>query len=112
LRYARKSRNAHFLPNSAKPHFEKITPVKLGKIRWNILHHPAYSPNLTPHDYALFRKLAQDFKEKHFDEREEVKEALTTFFLSLPKEFFAEAIHDLPRRWETVIDNDGRYILK
>lgn len=109
--WAKEKSAVRLLVNNARPHVAKITRQKLEKFRWHLMAHPPYSPDLSPSDYHLFRALANDFKEKQFDDYDDIKLGLETFFNHLPKEFFARGIADLAQRWETVIDNNGDYII-
>jgi len=88
-----------------------MTSEKLAKLRWQVMAHPAYSPDLSPTDYKLFRELARFLKEKRFNDYDEVGTEVNDFFRALPASFFEEGIMDLPRRWEHVIDNDGAYVM-
>lgn len=109
-RWVQERGKVRLLHDNARPHVAKVTRAQLEKFRWQILPHPAYSPDLSPADYALFRRLAHDFEGKQFDTFDEVREALNAFFHALPRNFFEKAIWDLAQRWETVIENDGQYI--
>lgn len=111
-RWAEERGKVRLLHDNARSHVAKVTREKLAKFRWQVMAHPPYSPDLSPTDYQLFRELARFLKEKQFDDCGQVRCEVTNFFRSLPPQFFEEGIMDLPRRWETVIDNDGRYILK
>jgi len=73
--------------------------------------HPPYSPDLSPSDYHLFRALTNHFQERQFDDYNDLWMGLETFFNRLSKEFFAKGIGELAQRWETVIDNNGDYII-
>jgi histone-lysine N-methyltransferase SETMAR len=98
------------LHDNAKPHVAKVTRKKLEKLRWQVLAHPPYSPDLSPSDYHLFRALSNFLKEKKYDDQEHMKNDLRSFFASLSPDFFIKGIMDLPHRWETVIDTNGDYI--
>src|SRR5215510_1325529 len=99
------------LVDSARPHTAKATREKLSKLRWEVVAHPPYSPDLAPSDYALFRSLSNQLREKRFDDRAHLEELIETFFDQKSPAFYRDAIMDLPRRWETVIDNDGAYLI-
>ena len=95
----------------ARPHIAKETKRKLNELDWEVLPHPEYSPDLAPTDYHLFRKMANSFKEKSFDEYEHLKSEISDFFSSLKPEFFIKGIDELPVRWDFVVDNDGKYFI-
>lgn len=101
----------YFLHDNARPHIAKKTRKKLLGFGWDILPHPAYSPDLAPTDYYLFRSLSNNLRGKIFEEREDIYEYLDNFFKSMPEEFYAKGIHDLPARWQRVVDDDGQYII-
>jgi histone-lysine N-methyltransferase SETMAR len=111
-KWAEERGKVRLLHDNARPHVAKKTRQKLEKFRWHVLPHPAYSPDLNPTDYHLFSELARHLKEKQFDDYEEVRVEVGNFFNALPAKFFEKGIWDLPRRWETVIESDGAYVLK
>lgn len=45
----------YFLHDNARPHIAKISRKKLQELGWTVMPHPAYSPDLAPSDYHLFR---------------------------------------------------------
>ena len=98
-----------FLHDNARPHTAKLTRLKLVSLGWEILPHPPYSPDLAPSDYHLFRALQGHLNGKRFDEEEDLKAELETFFNSQPLSFFERGIHSLPERWRAVIESDGAY---
>ena len=74
-------------------------PKLLGD-NWEVLSHPAYSPDLTPSDYHLFSSMGHALAERHFDSYEDVRKWLDEWFASKDEEFFWRGIHKLPERWE------------
>jgi [histone H3]-lysine36 N-dimethyltransferase SETMAR len=100
-----------FLHDNARPHTAFETWVTLVELGWQVLPHPAYSPDLAPSDYHLFRELARFLQEKSFDDFAHVKKTIRNFFASLSPEFFAKGIDELSARWRQVIENNGQYIL-
>jgi hypothetical protein len=51
------SKGILFLQDSAAPHKAAITHQKLAEIHFEVLKHPAYSPDSAPSDYYLFPNL-------------------------------------------------------
>jgi histone-lysine N-methyltransferase SETMAR len=99
------------LVDNAKPHSAKATREKLAKFRWEVLAHPAYSPDLAPSDYHLFRSMRNHLRGKKFDKEDHLKNDIETFFALKSPDFYENGIYDLPRRWEAVVDNDGEYLV-
>ena len=94
-----------FQHDNARPHVAKVVKQKLESHDWKLLPHPPYSPDLAPSDYHLFRSLSNDLRGKNFDNEKTLKKYLQDFFDSNPREFYAQGIHDLPRRWREVINS-------
>lgn len=97
--------------DNARPHIAQITSEKLSQLGWEVLPHPAYSPDLAPSDFHLFRSLDNFLRGKSFDNEECINNALITFFQSKPSEFYNSGIKKLVKRWAEVIENKGNYIL-
>jgi len=41
------------------PHIAKVVKKYLETLKWDVLPHPPYSPDIAPSDYWLFRKMQQ-----------------------------------------------------
>lgn len=54
--------------------------AELGGIE--VLPHPAYSPDIAPSNYHLFRSLAHYLRGRHFDFMAEVEDGIQDFFAS------------------------------
>ena len=74
--------------------------------------HRAWSPDLAPSDYALFRSLKDDMAEKKFEDQNDLENYLNHSFASKSPKFYADAIRDLPKRWSLVVDSSGDYFDK
>lgn len=99
-----------FLHDNARPHVANLTREKLLELEWEVLPHPPYSPDLAPTDYHLFQALQNFLNGKTFATDDELKTAVGDFLKSKPVEFYNKGIHDLPRRWKQVFENNGDYI--
>ena len=80
--------------------------------RSELIPHPPYSPDIAPSDYHLFLSLSNQLRGKKFNNETDLKIFLKTFFDNKPKAFYAKGIYDLPRRWQEIIDTNGKYINK
>ncbi|GFW32652.1 mariner Mos1 transposase [Trichonephila clavipes] len=57
----------------ARPHVAKVVKTYFETLKWEVLPHPLYSPDLAPLDYHLFRSMAHGLADQHFRSYEEVK---------------------------------------
>lgn len=69
--------------DNARPHTAQTTQDKITELQGvELLPHPAYSPDLAPSDYHLFRSMAHFLRGRHFANYEQVEEACQEFFAS------------------------------
>lgn len=101
-----------FLHDNATPHTSLAARQKLLELKWDVLLHPPYSPDLAPTDYYLFRSLQNFLNGKNFKNEEDVKSDLTKFFNNKNQDFFEKGIMMLPERWQNVININGQYFIK
>lgn len=106
------SRGVLLLHDNARPHVAAITKGRLKSFVWEILSHPPYSPDLAPSDYHLFPFLKAELGGQHFDSREELQQAVHSFFSNQPREFYAQGIKKLATRYQNCIDRGGDYVEK
>lgn len=97
------------LHDNARPHVAKVVKTYLNTLKWEVLPHPPYSPDIAPSDYHLFRSMAHGLSEQHFDNYEMTKNWIDSFIESKEEEFFRRGIRALPERWQKVVDNEGQY---
>jgi histone-lysine N-methyltransferase SETMAR len=98
-----------FQRDNAKPHVANLTKDTIKELGWEVMVHPAWSPDLAPSDYALFRSLKDNIAEKQFEDQDDLKNYLNHFFASKSPKFYADAIRELPKRWSLVVDCSGDY---
>jgi transposase len=65
------------LHDSARPHTARATIDALETLKFEVLSHPPYSPDLAPSDFHFFSHLKRDLKGTHFTSDDEVKQAVT-----------------------------------
>ena len=56
-----------FHHDNAWPHTALMTQHKLKELNWEVLRHPAYSPDLAPSDFHLFKSLQNYLNGKKFE---------------------------------------------
>jgi histone-lysine N-methyltransferase SETMAR len=81
-------------------------------LKWEVLEHPAYSPDLAPSDFHLFGPLKNALRGRQFAADDEVKEAVHDWLCSQPQTFFSNAIKKLTDRWANVSRRIREIILK
>jgi len=72
--------------------------AKLHELRFELLPHPPYSPDLTLCDFFLFPNLKIWNERKKFSSNEEVIAAVDAYFKGLETSYFSEGIKKLEYR--------------
>ncbi|UYV78435.1 hypothetical protein LAZ67_16001348 [Cordylochernes scorpioides] len=99
------SKGVLFLHDNARPHTSCKTVSTIIKLGFEVLEHPAYSPDQAPSDYFLFELLKKELKGKRFDSDEDVQKVVQDIFHTLPKSAYKEGIYKLPERWRRFIES-------
>lgn len=68
--------------DNERPHTANVTKMVIQKLRWEVLVHPAYSPDLEPSDFHLFRSLSNNLRGIFFNNDVELQNWLHEFFAS------------------------------
>ncbi|XP_070851493.1 histone-lysine N-methyltransferase SETMAR-like [Drosophila suzukii] len=69
-----------FHQDNAPCHKSMATMVKLSELRFELLPHPPYSPDMAPSDYGLFSDLKKHLQGKRYRSNEEVIVDTETYF--------------------------------
>ncbi|UYV61743.1 hypothetical protein LAZ67_1006261 [Cordylochernes scorpioides] len=72
------SKGVLFLHDNARPHTSCKTVSTIIKLGFEVLEHPAYSPDLAPSDYFRFGLLKKELKVKRFYSDENVQKVVFT----------------------------------
>lgn len=104
-----KSRQVILQHDNARPHTAKLVKETLKALKWKVLSHPPYSPDVAPSDYHLFRAMQSSLTGESFNEFEDLVKWLDDWIASKTEDFFHRGIHKLPQRWKKVIEAEGKY---
>ena len=74
-----------------------------------VLHHPPYSPDLSPCDYFLFPKLKLPLKGRLFEDIQDIQTAVTSSLRAKPQEDVQRSFQSLLDRATRCIDAEGMY---
>ena len=101
-----------FLHDNAPAHSSVVAQQKLAELRFEILPHPAYSPDLAPSDFHLFPNLKSFLAGKRFRSNEEVIDAVDGYLEDLEESHFQAGIEKQEKRWAKCIELRGDYVEK
>ena len=82
------------------------------ELRYKLLPHPPYSPDLVPSDYFLLPNLKKWLGGKRFYSNDEIISQTNKYFEDLEKYYFLVGIQKLEKRWTKSIELKGDYIEK
>ena len=106
------SKKVLLLHDNARPHTASQTVETINHLGFEVLEHPAYSPDLAPSDYHLFGPLKNALRGRRFSTDKEVREVVHKWLRDQPKTFFLEGIHKLVDRWTKCIEKERNYVEK
>ena len=86
--------------------------AKFHELRYELLPHPPYSPDLAPNDYFLFPNLKKWIGGKRFYSNDEIISQTNTYFENVEKSYILEEIQKLEKRWTKCIELKDDYIEK
>jgi len=98
------------LHDNARPHVSTAVQAVLDEYGWEVLPHPAYSPDISPPDYDAFQKLKDPYRGRRFADLEELNAAVSRRIRELNSNHLLNGIQRLPDRWRRVIESQGDYI--
>jgi transposase len=92
LKRRKRQDSVFFLQDNARPHTAALMMATSLKLKWDVLHHPPYSPDLAPSDYHLFGPMKKVLGGKRFWNNDEVIAAVQSWIHKQPKTFFETGI--------------------
>jgi histone-lysine N-methyltransferase SETMAR len=85
--------------------------IQLEELKWELLEHPPYSPELDPSDFHLFSPLKTHLGVKRFTGEKEVETEERKWLRQQSKYVYAAGFDALAKRWAKCI-NIGAYVEK
>lgn len=76
---------------------------------WEILQHPAYSPDLSPCDFFFFPNVKNELRGRRFSTVEDVNDAFHRECTALARRGCSNGIDGLVKRWRKCVDLHGHY---
>lgn len=107
-----KKKKVLFLQDNAPVHTSTIAMAKFHELRFELLPHPPYSPDLAPSDFFLFPNLKKWLGGKRFTSNDEIIDATNSYFEDLDKSYFLNGIKQLEYRLTKCIELKGDYVEK
>jgi len=89
----RPERNTFLLHHNARPHCSAQTQDAMISLKFSVVLHPPYSPDLAPSDFWLFPKLKEMLKGQHFSSDAEVEAVVRKWISSQPETFFMDGMN-------------------
>ena len=99
-----------FHQDNAPCHKSMKKMVKLNKLRFELLPHPPYSPDLAPSDYWLFADLKTMLQGKRFGYNKEVIVETGAYFESKDESFYKKGTEKLEKRWNGCSTLESNYV--
>ena len=100
------------LQDNAPAHTSQVAVNAATRNGFELLPHPAYSPDMAPSDFFLFKHLKKSLRGRRYTTDEELKSTVEAWCSAQSSEFFLDGFRDLPKRWEKCINRGGDYIEK
>ncbi|EGI69742.1 Mariner Mos1 transposase, partial [Acromyrmex echinatior] len=74
--------------DNVRSHVAKMVKTYLETLKWEVLPHPPYSPDIAPSDYYVFRSMSHSLADQHFRSYEEVKNWIMIMIMKVNYNFF------------------------
>ena len=101
-----------FHQDNAPVHTCAVAIAKIHELRFELLPHPPYSPDLAPCDFFLFPNMKKWLAGKRFMSNEDIIAKTDAYFETFPKSYFMDGLKKLEKRWEKCIELKGDYVEK
>ena len=98
--------------DNATVHTCKVAMDAVERNGYELIPHPAYSPDLAPSDFFLFPNLKKDMRGLHFRSDEDVVTAVEEWVNRKDPDFFISGLMAVEHLWSKCITLEGNYIEK
>jgi hypothetical protein len=106
------SKRILLLHGNAHLHTAVRTVDTLRALKFEVLKHPPYGPDLAPSDFHLFGPLKEHLCGQKFADVNEEMEAMQSWLKATPKSLFLEGIRKPVDRWTTCVAKQGDCVEK
>jgi len=98
-----------FIKAITPAHTHAVAMAAIRECGFELLSHLAYSPDLAPSDYHVYRSLKDSLRGQSFGCGEEVIHTINYWFELQEKQFFVDVVNSLAHRWEkcVVLERDN-----
>ena len=96
--------------DNGRPHVARPVKTYLETLKWAVLPHPPYFPDIASSDYHSFRSMTHGLSKQRCTSYGDTKKWVDSWIASKDESFFRRDIRMLPERWEKlVVANDEQY---
>ena len=106
------SKRVLLLHDNAHLHTAAHAVDTLCALKFEVLQHPPYSPDLAPSDFHMFGPMKEHLGGQKFADDNEVMEAVQSWLKATPKSFFLEGICKLVDRCTKCVAKQGDCVEK
>ncbi|GBL91467.1 Histone-lysine N-methyltransferase SETMAR [Araneus ventricosus] len=93
-----------FHQDKARVYTCTVSMAKIMELKFELLQHSPYSPDLAPSDFLKFPNLKKWLGVKRFMSYEEVIAQTDVYFEDFPKSYFFDGLQQLEKRWGKCIE--------
>lgn len=107
-----KRKKVLFHQDNARVHTSAVSMAKIMELKFELLPHPPYSPDLAPSDFFLFPNLKKWLGGQRFYSNDEVISQTEAYFADLPSSYFLDGLKKLEYRLDKCVKLKGDYVEK
>ena len=95
--------------DNCRVHYSHLCQYYYKSNRIELMSHPAYSPDLAPCDFWLFRILKQEFRGKEYQNENDLAAAVYEYLGSIPQSEYQKCFNEWFERMKRCIEMNGEY---